>query len=382
MPPARTPRCLPTTPGPRRDHCPGKGVPLRSIQSKRLDSGLVTILAKIDDVAKHAGVAPSTVSYVLSGKRAISEETRQRVLKSIRVLGYQPHAGARALASNRSNVLALFIPLHVGIHVPVIMQFVVSVVTTARQFDHDVLLLTQDEGVKGLERVANTSLVDGLIVMDIELQDPRLPVLRSLRRPSVLIGLPDDTDGFHCIDLDFAEAGATCLEHLADLGHRRVALIGSPPEVYKRETGYATRLSAGFTLAAARRTVSATVHPCGGSADDATSVARAVFDQHPDTTALVVHNEAAVDGLLRCLADDGRRVPEDLSIVAICPEEIALRVSPQLTSVAIPAEEIGALAVRRVMGMIDDAGVTTERGSTSLLRPHLTVRQSTAAPRP
>jgi DNA-binding LacI/PurR family transcriptional regulator len=340
-------------------------------------------LAKIDDVARHAGVAPSTVSYVLSGKRAISEETRQRVLKSIRVLGYQPHAGARALASNRSNVLALFIPLHAGIHVPVIMQFVVSVVTTARQHDHDVLLLTQDEGVKGIERVANTSLVDGLIVMDIELQDPRLPVLRSLRRPSVLIGLPDDTDGFHCIDLDFAAAGATCLDHLADLGHRRVALIGSPPEVYKRETGYATRLSAGFKLAASRRKVAGTVYPCGGSAIDAMAAAYAVFDTHPDTTALVVHNEAAVDGLLRWLANDGRRVPEDVSIVAICPDEIALRVSPPLTSVAIPAEEIGEEAVRLVMGMIDDAGVMAEiGGSTTLLKPDLAVRLSTAPPRP
>src|SRR5207302_5153101 len=117
---------------------------------------------------RHAGVAPSTVSYVLSGKRTISEETRQRVLRSIRVLGYQPHAGARALASNRSNVVALVIPLHGGMNVPVIMQFAISVVTAARQFDHDVLLLTQDEGVKGLQRVAGTALVDAIIVMDVE----------------------------------------------------------------------------------------------------------------------------------------------------------------------------------------------------------------------
>ncbi|HET9140072.1 LacI family DNA-binding transcriptional regulator [Actinophytocola sp.] len=339
-------------------------------------------MAKIDDVARHAGVAPSTVSYVLSGKRAISEETRQRVLKSIRVLGYQPHAGARALASNRSNVLALFIPLHAGIHVPVIMQFVVSVVTTARQFDHDVLLLTQDEGVKGLERVANTSLVDGLIVMDIELQDPRLPVLRSLRRPSVLIGVPDDPDDFHCIDLDFTAAGAKCLDHLADLGHRRVALIGSPPEVYKRETGYATRLSAGFKVAASRRKVAATVHPCGSSNLDASLVASEVFEDHPDTTALVVHNEDAVDGLMRWLGRNGRRVPEDVSIVAICPDEIAHRVNPPLTSVAIPAEEIGEEAVRTVMAMVEGGVMDELGGSTTLIGPRLTVRDSTAPPKP
>ena len=74
---------------------------------------MVTII----DVARHAGVAPSTVSYVLSGKRAISATTRQRVLASIRTLGYHPHAGARSLASNRANVIALVLPLRVG-HAP------------------------------------------------------------------------------------------------------------------------------------------------------------------------------------------------------------------------------------------------------------------------
>ena len=80
-------------------------------------------LVKISDVARHADVSPSTVSYVLSGKRTISEQTRRRVLASIATLGYHPHAGARALASSRSNVIALVVPLRSGIYVPVLMQF-------------------------------------------------------------------------------------------------------------------------------------------------------------------------------------------------------------------------------------------------------------------
>jgi len=160
-------------------------------------------MATLADVARHAGVAASTVSYVLSGKRSISEQTRRRVLASIATLGYRPHAGARALASSRSNVIALVVPLRSGIYVPVLMQFVVSVVTTARGHDHDVLLLTQDEGVEGLQRVSGTALVDAIIVMDVETRDTRLPVLRSLRLPAVLIGLPADSADLTCIDLDF-----------------------------------------------------------------------------------------------------------------------------------------------------------------------------------
>ncbi|HEV2779944.1 MAG TPA: LacI family DNA-binding transcriptional regulator [Actinophytocola sp.] len=334
-------------------------------------------MPKIEDVARHAGVAPSTVSYVLSGKRAISEETRQRVLRSVRVLGYQPHAGARALASNRSNVVALVIPLRSGMHVPVIMQFAISVVTAARQFDHDVLLLTQDEGVKGLQRVAGTALVDAIIVMDVELQDQRVPVLRELQRPSVLIGFPDDAEGLTCIDLDFAATGAVCLQHLADLGHRRVALIGSPPEVYKRETGFATRLADGFKLAASRAKVAATVHPCEATPLAAHAVVATLLRDHPDLTAVVVHNEAVVEPLLAAFANAGRSVPDDLSVVAVCPDELAERAHPGLTSVAIPAEEIGRQAVNLLMTKLNGGLVPDD----TLLQPRLVRRASTSKPR-
>jgi DNA-binding LacI/PurR family transcriptional regulator len=334
-------------------------------------------LVKIDDVARHAGVAPSTVSYVLSGKRTISEQTRQRVLRSIRALGYHPHAGARALASNRSNVVALVIPLRSGIHVPVIMQFAISVVTAARGFDHDVLLLTQDEGVTGLQRVAGTALVDAIIVMDIELHDPRLPVLRALQRPSVLIGFPAEADGLTCIDLDFTAAGAACVEHLADLGHRRVALIGSPPAVYKRETGFASRTVSGFREAAARRRVAATVHPCESTQLAARAVVTKLLRDHPDLTGVVVHNEPVVEPLLAAFADAGREVPDNLSVVAICPDELAERVYPGLTSVAIPAEEVGRQAVTLLMAKLNGDPVM----DATLLEPKLIRRSSTAKPR-
>ncbi|RZQ61570.1 LacI family transcriptional regulator [Amycolatopsis suaedae] len=334
------------------------------------------MVAKIDDVARHAGVAPSTVSYVLSGKRSISERTRQRVLRSVEALGYQPHAGARSLASNRSNVVALVVPLRAGIHVPVIMQFATSVVTAARGHDHDVLLLTQDEGVKGLRRVAGTALVDAIIVMDVELHDPRIPVLRKLQRPAVLIGFPADTEGLTCIDLDFAAAGAACVDHLAALGHRRVALVGSPPEVYERKTGFARRTLAGFTRAASAHGIATSVHPCEDTPDAATRVATELLRDHPDVTGVVVHNEPVAAPLLGAFREAGRVVPDDLSVVAICPDEVAERTSPELTSVAIPADEIGRQAVDLVMAKLNGEQVP----NATLLRPRLVQRRSSGAP--
>ncbi|MFD7407248.1 LacI family DNA-binding transcriptional regulator [Streptomyces sp. NPDC059866] len=331
-------------------------------------------MVKITDVARHAGVSPSTVSYALSGKRPISEETRQRVEASIRALGYRPHAGARALATSRSKVLALVVPLRAGIHVPVVMQFAVSVVTTARGHDHDVLLLTQEEGEEGLRRVADTALVDALIVMDVQLADPRLPLLRSLDRPSVLIGFPAEPAGLTCIDLDFKAAGERCVEHLAGLGHRVVALVGSPPEVYVRQTAFAQRVVQGFTAAADRGRLASSVHPCAASPAAARAVAEQLLREQPALTGVVVHNEAILEPLIDAFEELGLRVPGDLSVTAICPDELAESLRVPVTSIALPSGEVGARAVELLVKKLGGKAVP----EATLLAPRMTERGSTA----
>ncbi|MBQ1046912.1 LacI family DNA-binding transcriptional regulator [Micromonospora sp. C51] len=337
----------------------------------RVPSGQPTIA----DVARHAGVAVSTVSYVLSGKRAISELTRNRVLASVRLLGYHPNAGARALASRRANVIALVLPLRSGIQVPVVMQFATAVVTSARGHDHDVLLLTSDEGPQGLHRIAAGALVDGVLVMDVELHDVRVPLLRGLGRPSVLIGLPADTDGLTCVDLDFHRAGQVCVEHLAGLGHRRIALLGAPAAVYDRGTGFAHRTRAGVVEAAARHGVEAVTLPCEENAAAVHARVVELFARHPELSGLVVQNEAAVGPVQATLAALGRRVPDDVSVVAVCPDQFAEHASPRLTSVPVPAEEIGRQAVSLLMRKLRDEPTP----QVTLLEPRLTVRDSTAA---
>ncbi|MGQ4345818.1 LacI family DNA-binding transcriptional regulator [Streptomyces sp. SAS_275] len=335
-------------------------------------------MVKITDVARHAGVSPSTVSYALSGKRPISEETRRRVEESIRRLGYRPHAGARALASSRSNVLALVVPLRAGIHVPVVMQFAVSVVTEARRHDHDVLLLTQEEGEEGLRRVADTALVDALIVMDVQLHDPRLSLLRALDRPSVLIGFPAAAEGLTCIDLDFRAAGELCVERLAELGHRVVALVGSPPEVYVRGTAFAQRVVEGFTAAADRAGLVSSVHPCEASPAAARRMAEQLLREQPGLTGVVVHNEPVLEPLIDAFAHLGLRVPADLSVTAICPDELAESLPVPVTSIAIPSAEVGAQAVELLMRKL--AG--TPVAEATLLAPRLVERGSTGARTP
>ncbi|ASU78638.1 LacI family transcriptional regulator [Actinopolyspora erythraea] len=331
-------------------------------------------MVSIADVAQDAGVSSSTVSYVLSGKRSISPETRRRVEASIHRLGYHPHAGARALASSRTNVLALSMPLRTDIDVPVLMGFVTSVVTAARKYDYDVLLLTNDEGPEGLRRVANSAMADALLVMDVEVDDPRIPVSQSLSCPTVLIGLPDEPGDLSCVDLDFSAAAKRCVHHLADLGHEHIALVGPSPAVYERGTSFATRFLRGFTTVARERGLHASSQPCAPSYEGVRDCLDGILVEQPRVTGLVVHNEAALGTLLSELRNRDMRVPEDVSVVAVSPDEMAANWPIPLTTVPLPSDDIGVLAVEMAMRELE--GVKSPE--VRLLSPRLTTARSTA----
>jgi DNA-binding LacI/PurR family transcriptional regulator len=333
-------------------------------------------MVTLADVARHAGVAQSTVSYVLSGKRAISPATRRRVERSIRALGYRPHAGARALASRRTSVLALVTPLRPDLSTAVAMEFVISVVAAARRHAHDVLLLTNDEGPEGLRRVAGTALVDGFVLMDVQLRDERIPVLRDLGLPGVLIGAPEDTSGLTCVDLDFTGAGARCVDHLADLGHRSIAFIGPSEEAYRRGAGFAVRTLSGVTAQAAARGVACETLTCTGTREDVDAVVDRLLLHDPRVTGLVIHNETALPVVLDALRAAGRAVPRDIAVAAIAPQDIAQAVKPAVSAVDLPAEEMGQRAVDLLMAKLGGEPELT----TTLLAPRLVVRASSGAP--
>jgi len=330
-------------------------------------------MATIDDVAKAAQVSTSTVSYVLSGKRPISAPTKARVEKAIKELGYRPHAGARALASSQTNVLALIAPLRAAVNVNVIMQFVTGVVQAARSYEYDVLLLTQEDA-GGIDRVANGSMVDAVIAMDVEEDDERIPALQAARQPAILIGLPRDSGGLSCVDLDFHAAGTQAVRHLAALGHKHIGLLGSDHAVWERHTSFLERLLTGARSEATQRKVELTALPCASSEVGAKAAVDELFEQSPRITGIVVHNEQALPHIMARLRELSLSVPEEISVVALCPQDIALAQPIPLTSVDLPAVSIGRAAVEMAMSRLSSeqpaetrlvAAVLTERGTTA-----------------
>lgn len=328
----------------------------------------------MNDVARAAGVSTSTVSYVLSGKRTISEDTREQVMAAIRKLDYSPHSGARSLASSRSNVLGLMVPLRADVNVSVIMQFVAAVVTTARDYNQDVLLLTQDDA-DGIHRVTSQSIVDGLLMMDIEARDPRIPQLAKLRKPAVLIGFPDDPQGLSCVDFDFAAASRTAVRHLAGLGHRSLGFIGSPQASLERHATYADRARKGFEEACTAADVAGVRQACEPTTAALAEALDAVFAGPDPATALVVHNEGLLPMLRESLALRGLQIPQDVSVVAIAPEDAAMASAQPWTAVSIPAHDIGRAAVEMVMDRLNSDKPVEIR----LIVPSLVERTTTAA---
>lgn len=306
-------------------------------------------MVTIADVADAAGVSISTVSYVMSGKRTISPETKDRVEKAIAKLNYSPHASARSLASRSTNVIGLQAPLRPGVDVNVIMEIVAGVVREARAHHYDILLLTSDDAA-GLTRAARGSMVDALLVMDIESHDPRIAALKDLPAPGILIGLPDGAGGIPCVDFDFEAAGRLAASRLADLGHRRIALFGAPDEVMARHTSYADRLSRGFRQVAEERGLDASVHACPSSAE-ATRVVGTVLSDDPAVSGVLFHNEAALPHVAGRFAEAAAAGAFDA--IALAPRTVALAV-PGLTDwIDVPAEELGAHATRAIMSLLD-----------------------------
>lgn len=330
-------------------------------------------MTTIADVARAAGVSISTVSYTLSGKRPVAPDTVRRVQAAIEELAYRPHAGARALASNRTQVLGLVAPLRPEVGVAVIMQFVSELALAAREHDHDLLLLTQAEGTVGLERVTSSAMVDGLILMDVGARDERIPMVARLRQPTVLIGLPDEPEGLSCVDLDFEHVGRTAVDHLTGLGHREIVLVGSPSRIYRRGINYALRLRDSARQAAAGRGARVTLVPCDHSPTGVADALDEMDARVPGATAVIVHNESVMPGLLEAIRGRGRRVPADLSVLAICPRSDVENLSAPVTSIDLPIGEVSRLALETLLDRIQRAALPEVR----LCRPGLVDRGST-----
>lgn len=318
-------------------------------------------MTTIHEVAQAAGVSISTVSYALSGKRPVSEKTRRRIEDAAEALGYTPDAGARMLAGRRTHIFALTEPLRPDTHAPTHMAFVLATAVAARKHGYDLLLLTDEQASVGMSRVTSSRLVDATLVLDVAPDDARVEIARSIRTPTIFIGIPDDTEGLTCVDLDFEAAGRLAVDRLVDAGHTAITLLGQPAVSYGT-SNFPRRLRRGVVERAATRGVRLETASSGETTTDAVAI-RATVEAAlaRGDRAFIVHAVGDVhEVLLTVLHEHGLRIGHDVSVISSAATfDTAALSTPLDTIPLIPAQSCD-LAVEIALRHLEHLGTPPE----------------------
>ena len=319
----------------------------------------------INEVAKAAGVSISTVSYALSGKRPVTEETRRRVQETVERLGYTPNARARALAGKQTRILALTEPLHEYTHAPTHMTFVLAASVAARRLGYDILLLTDEDAAPGMSRVALSGLVDGILVLDVAPDDVRADLARSLDLPTVFIGVPESSEGLVCVDLDFVAAGALAVDAFAEAGHRTIGLLGHAADAYE-VSNFPPRVRDGFLTRAQERGLEAHFEPLSGDGSLALQVVHALDALLArGVTAIALHNgEDEHEVVLEAVARRGLTVPGDVSLISV-------GASFDTALLPVPMDAVPLVAQRSCDLAVELATDSATRPGVRLIAPEL-----------
>jgi DNA-binding LacI/PurR family transcriptional regulator len=329
--------------------------------------------ATMAQIAERAGVALSTVSYVLSGKRSVSQPMRERVLAAVEELDYRPHGPARALASGASHTIALFLPSPQWHLVPVQQTFVAGATQATSARDYALLLSTATTDPETIAQLVARGRADGVILMETLHDDARIERLRSAGYPFSLIGRTDDLSGISFVDMDFGGAIESGLDHLARLGHTCVALFNFPPELL--EAGYTAALIARdvFESRAADFGIRGIHVPCSHTPRDAFAVAAKLLRSEPECTAAITTGWQFT-GLLSALRAADLHVPDEFSVVSVIAAPFAEMLTPALTGVDWPAFEAGRMAAEMLIDRVTGKETAPRQ---HLISGELVVREST-----
>jgi LacI family transcriptional regulator len=332
------------------------------------------------DVARLAGVSRTTVSFVLNDVPhvQISEETRLRVLQAADVLGYHPDAAARSLATRQTQTLALVLYQSADrIVADAFLSDVVRGLSEVCQERGFRLLLHPFEEIGKSEAYVSLVLenrIDGLIVSGPRSDDEQLPRLHEDGFPLVLLGQLNGA-GTKSVDVDNNSAAYRAVSHLIQLGHTRIALITNGPLEYTasadRMLGYRRALS-GAGLPYDEGIVRyGQFHARSGFQAMEELLALA----EPPTATFVASDEVAV-GALAALHQRGIAVPEEMAIVGFDDIPVARFLVPPLTTIRLPAYELGVRAADMLIKTIQGEEVAE---SQVLLRTQLVIRESCGA---
>lgn len=324
--------------------------------------------ATIYDIARLAGVNPSTVSRALSKPGRISAKTEKRIQDAAKQLDYRANPMAKALPTGRTNTIGLIVA---DITNPVFFDVMRGAERAASARDYTLVVVESVESAENERRAAGRLLrgVDGLVLAMSRLSDEEIVALAD-EKPLVLINRQVETVPDVVADVD--RGIAEMVRHLASLGHRTVSFVSGPDLSWMSQRRWRS-----LQERCAWSNIAVTRIPAGSpTVEGGRHAAVAVRDS--GATAVIAYNDLMAIGLMQELIMAGISIPSDISVVGFDNIFGSDFTTPPLTTVQSPLNEIGALAVESIIAELDGA-IPATSSMSGVLATNLIVRGSTGS---
>lgn len=323
--------------------------------------------ATIIEVAKRAGVSPSTVSRVINGTAVVVPETEKKVRDAIAEFNFSPHPAARQLVMQRTNMIGLVLPEISGAFFSPLLKGIEGCV---REAAYDLLIYTTQGALK--RRPLGEHNTDGMIIFAGSVDDRELLRLNEINFPVVLLHrTPPPNTSIPFVTVENKSGAEKLINHLIEVHHkRRIAYLQGPAgheDSLWRERGYRNALAAhGIAFDPALVTYG------GFNEEDAYAATQQWLANGLVFDAVFTGDDEAAAGVLRSLSDAGTRLPQQVSVVGFDDVPFSRFLNPPLTTVRAPIEQVGREAVRLLLACMRKQACASE----ILLPTELVIRQS------
>ncbi len=311
----------------------------------------------IKDVANKANVSLSTVSLVLNHKTNVRPHTRKKVEDAIADLNYHPRRNARGLASKKThNIGFILTEDHFSQAEPFYTKIFLGTEFEARKFHYYILLTTIQNNFKvgfHVPRFLLEKNVDGVILAG-KVPKNLIDYIQKIGLPLVIVDYNIRTINASNVFIDNFQGAQLAVTHLIKNGHRQIAFIGGElnhPSISERHRGYIQTLNE-HNLPKVEKLISVSQPKTG--LEDGYEATRKLLDTGITFTAIVTSNDTMAVGAMRCLKENNFKIPQDVSIIGFDDIEACIQVEPRLSTVKVYKEEIGAIAVRRIVEKIEN----------------------------
>ncbi|RVU54030.1 LacI family DNA-binding transcriptional regulator [Anaerosphaera multitolerans] len=314
----------------------------------------------IKDVAKMADVSISTVSRVINDSKPVSPEARRRVLHAIEVLDYRPNEVARSLVTKKSNLIGVIVDDIGSTYVSYVLRGVEEI---GRMYNYDIILLSSygdPEVEMKFSKLLFQKQVEGVIVISSTLNQKLMYKLEESKIPYANINRFYDIEEDLTVRINYEKVSSEMVEHIIENGHSNIASIAIRKDIDRTEEKYKVD---GYESAMKNHGLSTrSLYTAGITEQDVLDIANEIDDAIENgTTAFFCSQDEIAVYLINYLVDRGIKVPDDISVTGFGGTGITNIYRPKLTTVKIPYYDIGAVAIRKILKVINKEEGLEER---------------------